>query len=248
MRRLLVTLAAPPCWGALSTTLSATSASAPQPRRAGSLHAVVTAPVGGDWAVRFVDAGGTVLSSVPRDAPVRTADGRVLADHVVSVRDDVVGFGTSDPDRACPSTCSRPARACTPSRRSATARGSPGLDRPPRREGRALPRSRRSGRTPSTTGSQRAEPGPRRPVHREPGHHRDRRVPAQGWACALTRPYFRCPGSSTSGYGVLVDNDEDSTFQLATAPHRGVKQLSVVRPPSTCGSSAGRRRRQRSRG
>ena len=77
-----------------------------------------------------------------------------------------------------------------------------------------------------------------RVLNREPGHHRDRRG-ARPWArtASPTRPASRCPGSPRRRATALVDkNDEDSTFQFATAPtgaSTGV--LGAVRPPRPAG-------------
>ena len=84
--------------GLLLPSGPATSAPVDLDRRAGDLAAEVTAPVGGDWSVRFTDRAGTVVASVPSDAvALVTAEGRFPADHVVSVDGDVVELGTTDP-------------------------------------------------------------------------------------------------------------------------------------------------------
>ncbi|WP_181407652.1 hypothetical protein [Nocardioides sambongensis] len=53
-------------------------------------------------------------------------------------------------------------------------------------------------------------------------------VPAPGLGSRPDSTYFPVPWVlSTSGYGVLVDNDEDSSFELDTADHRGVNRFIV---------------------
>ena len=234
MRRLLVPLAALALLGGvLSTTpsaTSATSASAPEPQRAGSLHAVVTAPVGGDWSVRFVDAGGTVLSTVPRDAlAVRTADGRVPADHVVSVQDDVVELGTSDPGLSMSVSVQAAGEGVYAVAAVGHGEGITGvsIDLRAVKGERYLGLGERSDAVDHRGRSvqNRVLDGP---YTESQAIIVTGVVPAPGLGLRPDSTYFPVPWIlSTSGYGVLVDNDEDSTFQLATAPHRGVNRLSV---------------------
>src|SRR4051794_32823039 len=102
-RSLLATLAVVPlAAGLLATTpvssaAPASSSAAPAVSSAGDLEAVVTAPVGGDWSVRFSDRTGAVVASVAHDAiGLDTATGRVPADHIVSFDGSVVELGTAD--------------------------------------------------------------------------------------------------------------------------------------------------------
>ena len=202
----------------------------PSPARSGELRAVVTAPVGGDWAVRFVDGDGTVLASVDRDAiALVTATGRVPADHVVSVRDDIVELGTPDP-------------ALT-----ASVRVSPAGD-----GAYAVAVAGQGGGISAVSLDLRAPDGERYlglGERSDAVDHRGRTVqnrvldgpytagqaavvsafvPPPGFSSRADATYFPVPWVlSTSGYGVLVDNDEDSSFELATPQHPGVTRLVV---------------------
>src|SRR5690349_4217168 len=94
-RPLLATLASLAVAGGLvvAGTSSSPATSATPATRAGSgqadphgMRAIVTAPVGGDWSVRFVDGARTVLATVGHDAiALVTAGGRVPADRVLAV-------------------------------------------------------------------------------------------------------------------------------------------------------------------
>ncbi|MDI6909121.1 TIM-barrel domain-containing protein [Nocardioides sp.] len=202
----------------------------PAPDGSGGMHAVVTAPVGGDWALRFVDDDGTVLATVARDAiALVTATGRVPADHVLAVHDDVVELGTADPAltanvRVSPAGDGAYAVAVTGQGSGITAVS---IDlRAPRGE-RYLGLGERSdavdhrGRTvqnrvldgPYTTNQAALVAG---------------FVPQPGFSSRADATYFPVPWMlSTAGYGVLVDNDEDSSFELATPQHPDVNRLVV---------------------
>ena len=231
MRSLLVPLATIALvGGVLSSGPSPTSATTPEPRRAGGLRAVVTAPVGGDWAVRFVDDAGTVLSTVPRDAlAVRTADGRVPADHVVSADGDDVEIGTADPGVSV-TVSVEPA--------GAGAYAVHAIGHGDGIEAVSIDLRAPSGQRYLGLGerSDTVDHRGRSVVNRVmDGPYTESQailvtgvVPAPGLGLRPDSTYFPVPWIlSTSGYGVLVDNDEDSTFRLATAANRGVNRLSV---------------------
>src|SRR4051812_31592037 len=98
-RSLLATLAVLPLAGGLlaagGPASSATSDPPPRVSVSGGLRAVVKAPVGGDWAVQFVDHDGTVLASVDHDAiALQTGSRRVPADRVRAVHGQLVELGT----------------------------------------------------------------------------------------------------------------------------------------------------------
>ncbi|ABL80477.1 glycoside hydrolase, family 31 [Nocardioides sp. JS614] len=195
------------------------------------MHAVVSAPIGGDWSVRFVDRDGTVLATVARDAiALVTAAGRVPADHVVAVHDDdVVELGTADPAltasvRVSPAGDGAYAVAVAGSGSGITAVS---IDFRAPRDERYLGLGERSdavdhrGREvqnrvldgPYTTSQALLVSG---------------FVPQPGYSSRADATYFPVPWVlSTAGYGVLVDNDEDSSFELATRQHPDVSRLVV---------------------
>ncbi len=206
------------------------SALGPSTKRSGEMHAVVTAPIGGDWAVRFVDDGGTVLASVDRDAiALVTATGRVPADHVLAVHDDVVELGTTDPAltasvRVSPAGDGAYAVAVAGQGSGITAVSidlrAPGGERylglgersdAVDHRGRVVQNRVLDG--PYTTGQSVLVSG---------------FVPQPGFSNRADATYFPVPWLlSTAGYGVLVDNDEDSSFELASRQHPGVNRLVV---------------------
>ncbi len=234
-RSLIAALAALPLAGGLlitgtSANSATTALAASLGSSSGSISAVVTAPVGGDWAVRFTDADGTVLASVKKDAiALVTADGRVPADHVVAVHDDVVELGTADSGltasvRVSPdgdgvyavavdghgdgiTGVSIDLQAPADERYLGLGERSDAVDhRGYQVENRVMDGPYTEGQTFLVTGV----------------------VPAPGLGSRPDSTYFPVPWVlSTSGYGVLVDNDEDSSFELATKKHRDVNRLIV---------------------
>ncbi|WP_395657142.1 TIM-barrel domain-containing protein [Nocardioides sp.] len=235
MRRLLVSVAALAlAGGVLSSGSSPTAATAPPTApMAGSsdgFRAIVTAPVGGDWSVRVVDGRGTVLTTVAENAlALRTASGRVRADHVVSVTDGVVEVGTPDPDLTVTVGVQPAGDGAYAVQAVGHGSGITGMSidlRAPAGE-RYLGLGERSdvldhrGRTVQN----RVLDGPytKRQAIAVTGV-----VPAPGLGLRRDSTYFPVPWIlSTSGYGVLVDDDEDSWFELATSAHPGVNRLLV---------------------
>ncbi|WP_296605496.1 TIM-barrel domain-containing protein [Nocardioides sp.] len=200
----------------------------PTSQRSGAMRAVVTAPVGGDWAVRFVDDDGTVLASVDRDAiALVTAAARIPADHVVAVHDDVVELGTADPALTASVRVSPSGNGAYAVAIAGHGSGITGVTidlRAPAGE-RYLGLGERSdavdhrGREvqnrvldgPYTTKQAALVAGA---------------IPQPGFSTRADATYFPVPWMlSTAGYGVLVDNDEDSSFELATPQHRSVNRL-----------------------
>ena len=213
-----------------ATSAPATSAPVSLDRRAGGLEAQVTAPIGGDWSVRFVDAGGTVVASVPDDAiALETAGGRVPADHVVAVDGDVVELGTDDPALTATVTVVRDGDGVFRVDVDGHGDGITGVSL-----------DLRAGRGERYLGL-----GERSDVVDHRGRQVENRVldgpytegqaflvggvvPAPGLGVRPDSTYFPIPWVlSTSGYGVLVDNDEDSSFELATPAHRTVNRFAV---------------------
>lgn len=221
--------------GLLVATSSAPATSAPGgvaslDRRAGELRAVVSAPVGGDWAVRFADDDGTVVASVPRDAiALLTEEGRVPAGDVLAVDGDVVELGTADPGLTATVTVSPAGDGVFAVEVDGHGDGITGVSidlRAPRAE-RYLGLGERSDAV-DHRGRQvenRVLDGPytERQAYLVAGV-----VPAPGLGRRPDSTYFPVPWFlSTSGYGVLVDNDEDSSFELATKRHPDVNRLVV---------------------
>ena len=210
---------------------AATSADQPHLSRSGGLQAVVTAPVGGDWAVQFVDDDGTVLSSVDQDAiALVTADGRVPADHVLAVHDDVVELGTADEVltasvRVTPAGDGTYAVAVAGEGDGITAVS---IDlRAPHGE-RYLGLGERSDAVDHRGVSvlNRVQDGPYTSTQAALVASV---VPHAGLGGRPDSTYFPVPWVlSTTGYGLLVDNDEDSTFELATSDHPDVNRLVVL--------------------
>ena len=235
-RYLLATVAVAPLIGGLVATGSPATSATPSASpttvssRAGDLRAVVTAPVGGDWAVRFVGRGGTVLASVDHDAiALQTAAGRVRADHVVAVHHGVVELGTTDPALTATVRVSPDGDGVFAVRVTGKGDGITAVSvdlRAPRSE-RYLGLGERSDRVDhrGRRVQNRVMDGPYTPgqTFLVTGV-----VPAPGLGSRSDSTYFPVPWLlSTSGYGVLVNNDEDSWFELATRNHPGVNRLSV---------------------
>ncbi len=200
------------------------------PARSGGMRAIVTAPVGGDWSVRFVDDDGTVVASVEQDAiALVTAVGRVSADHVRAVHDDVVELGTPDPTLTASVRVSPAGDGAYAVAVAGQGSGITGVSldlRAPAGE-RYVGLGERSdavdhrGRTvqnrvldgPYTTSQAALVSG---------------FVPPPGFSSRADATYFPVPWVlSTAGYGLLVDNDEDSSFELATRQHPDVNRLVV---------------------
>jgi len=206
------------------------SATPPKVADADPLHAVVTAPVGGDWSVRFVDHGHTVVATVARDAiGLRTATGRVVADHVLSVDGDDVELGTTDPGLTVTVTVEPAASGVYAVRAIGHGDGIEAVSidlRAPTGE-RYLGLGERSDALDHRGRSvvNRVMDGP---YTESQAIMVTGLVPAPGLGLRADSTYFPVPWIlSTAGYGLLVDNDEDSTFQLATAAHRRVNRLVV---------------------
>ncbi|CAI9407421.1 TIM-barrel domain-containing protein [Nocardioides sp. T2.26MG-1] len=206
------------------------SGSAPDDGPRGGMHAVVTAPVGGDWSVRFVDGTSTVLATVAQDAiAVVTTTGSVPATHVVAVHDEVVELGTADPTV------------------SASVRVSPAAD-----GAYAVSVASHGDAVTGVSMDFRAGPAERYlglGERSDAVDHRGREVqnrvldgpyttsqsllvagfvPPPGFSNRADATYFPVPWVlSTAGYGVLVDNDEDSSFELATPQHPDVTRVVV---------------------
>ncbi|WP_395693139.1 TIM-barrel domain-containing protein [Nocardioides sp.] len=242
MRRLIVPATGLALVGAALASVPGSSVAAPQQVPAGrqpatarhdlapsGLRAEVTAPVGGDWSVRFVRGDRTVVATVARDAvAVRTADGRVPADHVVSVDGDTIELGTADPGLSVTAVV-EPTDGAYAVRLTGHGEGieAVSLDlRAPRGE-RYLGLGERSDRLDHRGRSvlNRVMDGPYRKNQSAALVHL---VPPPGLGGRADSTYFPVPWIlSTGGYGVLVDDDEDSTFELATAAHPQVNRLSV---------------------
>lgn len=235
-RSLLATLAVLPLAGGLlataplSSAAPASASNTPIVSTAGDLKAVVTAPVGGDWSVRFSDGSGAVVASVDRDAiGLETAAGRVLADQVVSVDGGIVELGTPDP--AVTATVS-----VTPDGDGVFAVSVAGhgdgvtgvsLDLKAPSGERYLGLGERSNAVNHRGNSvlNRVMDGPYTESQAEIVRTF---VPEPGLGKRPDSTYYPIPWVlSTSGYGVLVDNDEDSTFELATPKHRTVNRFAV---------------------
>ena len=234
--RLLTTTAALALAGGLLVPAApATSAPdgatpAPQTGRSGGMHAVVTAPVGGDWAVRFVDDRGTVLATVDRDAiALVTATGRVFADHVVAVHDDVVELGSPDPAlsasvRVSPADDGAYAVAVTGHGDAITAVA---MDFQARDDERYLGLGERSDAV-DHRGREVQNRVLDGPYTTNQSLVVSAFVPPPGFSDRADATYFPVPWVlSTRGYGVLVDNDEDSSFELATRLHPDVTRVVV---------------------
>lgn len=191
---------------------------------------VVEARVGGDWSVRFVDPRGTVVATVATDAlALRTPDGRLPLDHVVSVHGGVVELGTARRSLGATVRLEHVAGgvyALDVESHGGTVR-SVSIDLEAPRGEHYLGLGERSdavdhrGRTvlnrvldgPYTAAQQQLMAGI---------------IPPPGFSRRFDATYFPVPWIlSTSGYGVLLDNDEDSFFQLATPRHPDVSRLSV---------------------
>lgn len=231
VRTLLAAAAGLALVGGLPPASTAVPEVVAQPAASPALRAVVSAPVGGDWSVRFVDGAGTVLATVDHDAiALVTADGRVPADRVTAVDGDLVQLATAD---AGLTASVRVTAAGDGTYAVAVIGAGDGLTgvsldlRAPKGE-RYLGLGERSDAVdhrgvevlnrvldgPYTTGQ-----APLLSLY----------VPAPGFRNRPDATYFPVPWLlSTSGYGVLVDNDEDSTFELATAEHPKVNRLIVA--------------------
>ena len=234
-RTLLASLSSLAVTGSLLLTGAPAAPAAPitsaaQHRDADGMQAQVTAPVGGDWSVRFVDDAGTVLASVAQDAiALVTADGRVPADHVLSNDGTVVELGTADPAltatvRVTPAGDGTYAVLVT-----GHGDGITGVSidlRAPKGE-RYLGLGERSDAV-DHRGDEvlnRVQDGP---YTASQASLVKSFVPAPGLGGRPDSTYYPIPWIlSTSGYGVLVDNDEDSSFELATEDHPGVNRLVV---------------------
>ncbi|MGB0099860.1 MAG: TIM-barrel domain-containing protein [Nocardioides sp.] len=218
---------------AAAPSLSAASSATPTTildSTSGDLRAVVTAPVGGDWAVRFVDDSGTVLASVARDAiALETAEGRVVADRVTEVDGDTVELGTADDGLTASVTVAPDAAGVFAVRVAGHGAGITGvsIDLKAGSDERYLGFGERSNAV-DQRGRQvqnRVEDGP---YTANQAFLVRSFVPEPGLGERPDSTYFPVPWMlSTSGYGVLVDNDEDSSFELATSEHRNVNRLVV---------------------
>lgn len=235
-RHLLATLAVAPLAAGLLATSPATSATSASPTpaslvsRAGGLEAHVTSKVGGDWSVRFSDARGTVVASVTRNAiALVTADGRVPAGEVLSVSDGIVEIGTADPALTATVSVVPDGDGVFAVAVDGHGDGITGVSldlRAPKDE-RYLGLGERSDAV---------DHRGYRVVNRVmDGPYTDAQtflvtgvVPEPGLGSRRDSTYFPVPWIlSTSGYGVLVDNDEDSVFELATRKHPGLNRLVV---------------------
>lgn len=235
-RSLLACLAVVPLAGGLlagaplSSAAPASPAKGPIVGTAGDLKAVVTAPVGGDWSVRFSDRAGTVVASVAHDAiGLETAAGRVLADHVVSVDGDVVELGTTDPSLTATVSVTPDGDGVFAVSVAGHGDGVTGvsLDLNAPSGERYLGLGERSDAVDHRGRSvlNRVMDGPYTESQAEVVRTF---VPEVGLGKRPDSTYYPIPWVlSTSGYGVLVDNDEDSTFELATPKHRTVNRFAV---------------------
>jgi len=238
-RSLLATLAGLAAVGGLlvtgapagSATAGPTTGTA-SPASPSRLRAEVTAPVGGDWSVRFVDGRGTVLASVGHDAiALVTAAGRVPADHVLSVSGDTVELGTADP--ALTATVSVVRRGPRTYAVSVIGHGdgitATSADFQTRPTEHFLGLGERSDAV-DHRGDQvqdRVLDGPYTDKQAFVGAF----VPTAGFSTRADATYFPVPWIlSTAGYGVLVDDDEDSSFELATPDHPDVTRVVVQAP------------------
>lgn len=209
---------------------AAPSSGAPATVRAGEARAVVTAPVGGDWSVRFVDDGATVLASVEKDAiALVTAAGRVPADRVLSASGSTAELGTADPGLTATVQVARAgdsAFAVTVTGHGAGISGV-SIDLGAGRTEHYLGLGERSDAVDHRGRSvlNRVLDGPYTSTQAK---LIDQLVPKPGQGVTPDATYFPIPWFlSTTGYGVLVDNDEDSTFELATKAHPDVNRVTV---------------------
>ncbi len=214
---------AAPAFGTAEPTLAAEQSS-------GDFRAQVTAEVGGEWSVRFVDADGIVLATVTKGAiGLWTTVGRIAADRVISVEGDVVTVGSSAVPGLSAAVTVRPAGDGIQAV-SVVGEGdvvAVSLDlRAPKGE-RYLGLGERSHAV-DHRGLQvenRVLDGPYTPGQ---AAMVKAFVPPPGHSDRADATYFPMPWIlSTSGYGVLVDNDEDSWFDLATRAHPEVSRLKV---------------------
>lgn len=217
---------------ATATTPVASAASASAASAGSRLRAVVTAPIGGDWSVRFVDARGTVLASVDHDAiALVTAAGRVAADRVLSVSGDTVELGTADPALTASVTVARTAPGAYAVRATGHGEGitATSADFSARAGEHFLGLGERSDAV-DHRGDQvqdRVLDGPYTAHQSLLGAF----VPPAGFSTRQDATYFPVPWIlSTTGYGVLVDDDEDSSFELATPDHPDVTRVVVQAP------------------
>lgn len=234
-RSLVATLAGLTLVGGLVATVAPATSAAPAPTtpllaRAGGLEAQVTAPEGGDWSVRFSDADGTVLTSVARDAiALRTDAGRVPADHVLSVQDGVVELGTADPELTATVTVAPDGDGVFAVEVTGHGDGIThvSLDLQAPQGERYLGLGERSNAV-NQRGNQVENRVMDGPYTESQAFIVKGFVPAPGLGSRPDSTYFPVPWMlSTSGYGVLVDNDEDSYFELATPQHPDVNRLLV---------------------
>ncbi|WP_243056362.1 TIM-barrel domain-containing protein [Nocardioides sp. SR21] len=235
-RLLLASLAVAPLTGGLlaaaplSSAAPASPSQAPIVSTAGDLEAVVTAPVGGDWSVRFSDRTGTVVASVAHEAiGLETAAGRVLADHVVSVDGGVVELGTPDPALTATVSVTPDGDGVFAVQVAGHGDGVTGVSLDLKAPGgeRYLGLGERSDAVDHRGKSvlNRVMDGPYTETQAEIVRTF---VPEPGLGKRPDSTYYPIPWVlSTAGYGVLVDNDEDSTFDLATPEHRTVNRFAV---------------------
>ena len=192
--------------------------------KADGLQAIVTSPVGGDWSLRFVDDEGTVLASVKHDAiALKTAAGRLVADRVLSVGGDTVELGTSRPALTASvqvSPAGDGAYAVTVTGHGAGISAVSVDLKAPRGE-RYLGLGERSDAVDHRGRDvvNRVVDGPYTATQ---ARLIKSFIPAPGYSDRRDATYFPIPWIlSTSGYGVLVDNDEDSSFELGHRPAPG---------------------------
>lgn len=212
-------------------TAASSEAAAIRVSSSGGLRAVVQSAPGGEWTVRFTDRTGTVLSTVGHDAiTLKTAGGALPADKVLSVHGASVEVGTANP--AITATV-----RVTPAGEGVFAVSvvghGPGisavsLDLRARKDERYLGLGERSNAVDQRGRNvlNRVLDGPYTPGQ---GLILDGTIPDPGFRNRSDATYFPIPWVlSTAGYGVLVDNDEDSVFELATKAHRNVNRLTAL--------------------
>src|SRR6478735_9659449 len=209
---------------------SAPTASSQVSVPAGTARAIVTAPVGGDWSVSFVDAGRVMLATVAHDSlALVTTAGRVPLDHVVAAEGGTVELGTADPALTATVRVARAGDgvfALTVAGHGAGVTGVSADLRAGRAE-RYLGLGERSDAVDHRGRSvlNRVLDGP---YTSSQARIIDHLVPAAGQGVRSDATYFPIPWFlSTTGYGVLVDNDEDSTFDLATTQHPDLNRVTV---------------------
>ena len=193
-------------------------------------RAVVEASVGHEWSVRFVDRTGTVLATVDEHAlELRTRHGRVALDRVVAVHGHVVELGSAAGRFAATVRVDHEAEGVYGVH--FVAHGGPvaavsiGLRAPDGERYLGLGERSDAVDHRGLTVQNRVLDGPYTPAQQQiiSGI-----LPPPGYSPRTDATYFPVPWVlSTAGYGVLVDNDEDSLFRLATPSNPDVSRLLV---------------------